>query len=41
MARPKKKIDPEVIDRLAAIDCTIDEIASVCGCSRDTIERRF
>jgi hypothetical protein len=36
-----KDIDPEVVDRLAAIHCTIDEIGAVVGCSRDTIERRF
>ena len=41
MARPRKKIDPEVVRKLAQIHCTMDEIASVVGCSKDTLERRF
>ena len=35
------EIDPELVDRLAAIHCTVDEIASVCDVSYDTIVRRF
>lgn len=41
MARPRKKIDPILVEKLAAIHCTITEIASVCDCSVDTLERRF
>ena len=41
MARPKKKIDAEQVKKLAAIHCTNEEIASVVGCSKDTLERRF
>lgn len=41
MARPKKDIDPELVAKLAAIHCTIDEIAAVCDCSAELIERRF
>jgi len=41
MARPRKKIDPEIVKKLAAIHCTMIEIAAVCECSVDTLERRF
>ncbi len=41
MARPKKKIDPEQVLKLAAINCSYDEMGSVLGCSPDTLERRF
>jgi len=41
MARPRKRIDPEIVERLAMIGCTTAEIASVCECSSDTLERRF
>lgn len=41
MARPKKKIDAQLVIKLAAIHCTVEEIATVCGCSKDTLERRF
>lgn len=37
----KIEIDPEQVRKLAAIGCTNIEIASVVGCSKDTIERRF
>lgn len=33
-------VDDETIEKLAAIHCTMDEIASIAGCSKDTIERR-
>lgn len=39
--RPKIEIDPVQVEKLAAIDCTMREIASVVGCSVDTLERRF
>lgn len=41
MARPKKEIDLETIEKLAAIHCTMEEIAAFCDCSVDTLERRF
>lgn len=41
MARPKLEIDEEVVEKLASIQCTMIEIASVVGCSVDTLERRF
>ena len=39
--RPKKVIDPELVRKLAGIQCTNEEIAAICDCSADTIERRF
>ncbi len=39
--RPRKKIDKALVEKLAAIHCTIEEIAGICECSRDTIERRY
>lgn len=41
MARPRKKVDPELIKSLASINCTMPEIASITGVSIDTLERRF
>lgn len=41
MARPKKAIDDALVKKLAAIHCTMNEIAAVCECSVDTLERRF
>lgn len=39
---PANKIDLdfELIEKLAAIHCTMEEIASACNCSVDTLERR-
>lgn len=39
--RPKAKIDPEQVEKLAGIGCTVEEIASVVGCHRDTIYAEF
>lgn len=41
--RPPKtpKVDDEAIANLAAIMCTMDEIALITGLSVDTLERRF
>lgn len=41
MGRKPLDIKPEQVTRLAAIGCTNEEIASVLGCSHDTIVRRF
>jgi len=39
MARPKFKIDYELVGRLAGIHCTQQEIADSLGCSVDTLQR--
>jgi len=39
--RPHKVIDPELIRKLAKIQCTQEEIAAVCGCSVDTLDRNY
>ena len=36
--RPRAGVDPQTVERLAAILCTVQEIAAVCGCSRDTLK---
>ncbi len=41
MARPKLKIDPEQVYKLASIGCTNGEMASFFNCSKDTLENRF
>ncbi len=41
MARPKSKVDKDLVEKLAAIFCTQEEIAAICGCSEDTLTRRF
>lgn len=41
MGRPRKEIDPRQVEKLAALGCTMDEIASVVGCTKRTLERRF
>ena len=41
MARPLKPIDKKLVRTLAGMHCTVDEIAVACGCSKDTLERRF
>ena len=37
----RKKIDPEILCKLAERQWTVPEIAAFFGVSRDTIERRF
>lgn len=37
--RPKFKIDYEMVEKLAGIQCTQQEIASFLGCSVDTLQR--
>jgi hypothetical protein len=41
MARPRKKIDEELLAKLASIHCTMEEMASMVGVSKDTLERRY
>lgn len=41
IGRPEIEIDENIVIGLARIQCTLDEIGSVVGCSRDTLERRF
>ena len=38
--RPPKQIDVELVRKLSAIHCTVEEIASVVGCCRDTLSVR-
>lgn len=41
MARPRLVIDPDQVQKLAAIDCSVAEIGAVLGCSADTLQRRY
>lgn len=41
IGRPLAVIDEKQVVRLARINCTVAEIAAVCGVSRDTITNRF
>jgi|SRR6478736_4249938 len=41
VGRPKIEIDPDQVYKLAAIQCTTAEMASVLKCSPDTLERNF
>jgi hypothetical protein len=41
MGRPKKKIDPDEVIRLARLGCTQNEIAEWFGCDQSTISKRF
>ncbi len=41
MPRPKLEIDPEQVENMAAIGCTVDEMATILGCNKRTLERRF
>lgn len=41
MARPKTKIDEDMLRKLARMQCTIEEIASFFECSVRTIQRHF
>jgi len=39
--RPRIDLEPEQVRKLAAIHCTVDEMADIMGCSRDTIYRNY
>lgn len=41
MGRPLKKVDGDMVQRLAGIGCINEEIATLVGCSTDTLVRRF
>lgn len=41
MAPQKLKLDEKLIKDLASIHCTMEEIAAMCHCSVDTLERRY
>lgn len=41
MARPKKNIDPALVEKLAAINCSYAEIGASVGCDSSTLTRRF
>lgn len=41
MARPRKKIDPTQVEKLAAIQCSYSEMAAVLDCNESTLTRRF
>lgn len=39
--RPRKELNPKIIQRMAAIGCTMNEIAQVFEVSVDTLERNY
>lgn len=39
--RPRKNLDPNQIERMAAIGCTVTEIAGVLQCGESTLRRNF
>jgi len=39
--RPRLVIDKDLLENLASIQCTMNEMASVLGCSVDTLERNY
>lgn len=41
MARPKKQIDANQVEQLAAIGCTMQEMAAVLGCHIDTLRDNY
>lgn len=41
VGRPKIKIDAALVEKLAGIGCPNKEIASIVGCSVDTLDRHF
>lgn len=41
MARPRLKIDTELLEKLAQIHCTSEEAAAILNCSKDTLEKRY
>jgi IS30 family transposase len=41
MARPKANVDEEEVEKLAAMFCSLEEIASFFNVNTSTIQRRF
>jgi len=41
MARPRKVIDPKLVQDLASIGCKTTDISRIVGVSVDTLDRRF
>ena len=41
MGRPRKQINPRLVEKLARIGCNVDEISIILECSKDTLQRRF
>lgn len=41
VGRPKVELDVELIERLSSVMCTTEDIARVCRCSKDTLERNY
>jgi len=41
MARPRAEVDEKLLENLASIGCTLDEISLVLEVSKRTLERRF
>jgi len=41
MARPKKHIDENLVEKLAKVGCSNESIAIQVGCSVDTLTRRY
>jgi len=41
LPRAKIDIDPKQVEDMASIGCTVDEIATILGCSGRTLQRRF
>jgi hypothetical protein len=41
MGRPKLAIDESLVFELAKIHCTVEEIATICKCTRETLYARF
>ncbi len=39
--RPRLNIDPRIVRRAASVHCTDEEIATLCGCSVDTLTAQF
>lgn len=39
--RPPLKIDTDILERLAGMGCTVEEMASAFDCDHRTLERRF
>lgn len=41
MSKPFLKLDEKLIEELAGLACTVEDIARICKCSKDTLERRY